>query len=444
MGLSVWPYTTVLGRVWPPEVGAGARPVTRGVVEGLPAVGRVLGLITGMIGTMPLNAVRGMRVLPRPALLELPQPEPGRDRSWFVQGQVRDWWLHGNAVHLVTSWGPDGLPASVMWLPVERVTIMPDASMMAPAEYRFDGSVLPAGSVVHVRRGADPGAPWRGVGVLEQHLAAWGRISDEEAYERAVMSGSAVPSIAVTTPNAVSQDEEEAAKKGWLEKFSGPARQPVFLPPGTEVKPLAWSPRDQQLNEARQLTLTDVANIANVDGYWLGASTAGYSYKSPGPMYLNLLRQTLQPIIDQLQGAWGQVWLPAGTELRFDTQAVLGDDMATTVGWLVQAVGSGFVTVDEARAYLGKSPLPEPTAAAAAVGDTRPLPAAETAQKVYLAVTSGLLSVPEGREMIRAAGADIDPARVPEEGPAPAAPAGRPEGPAQAAGGQDETIQEDE
>ena len=48
-------------------------------------------------------------------------------------------------------------------------------------------------------------------------------------------------------------------------------------------------------------------------------------------------------------------------------------------------------------------------------------------------MTNKLLSVPEGREMIRAAGADIDPAKVPEQDQTPVIPAG-----------QDETIQEDE
>lgn len=50
----------------------------------------------------------------------------------------------------------------------------------------------------------------------------------------------------------------------------------------------------------------------------------------------------------------------------------------------------------------------------------RELGAAEIAQKVYLAVEKGLLSKEEGRVLIAAAGADIDPAQLPEQAPAPA------------------------
>ena len=62
---------------------------------------------------------------------------------------------------------------------------------------------------------------------------------------------------------------------GWT-KFSGPTREPVFLPNGTAVIPLAWSPTDTQLAEARHMSLLDVANMFNLDGYWLGAPVAGH------------------------------------------------------------------------------------------------------------------------------------------------------------------------
>ena len=353
-------------QIWPPVIdpATGSIPGSGWVgtrrVLAIPAVGRALSLTAGMISTMPLNAVRGMEILSRPGLLEVPQPEPGRDRSWWVHGQVSDYWLHGNSVHLVTSRLASGLPGSVMWLPAERVGVVPAApSSPEVLEYRFDGVLLPSNDVVHVRRGADPMAPWRGVGVIEQHMSAFARVADQEAYESGVLRGSAVPSIVVVTPNETSQEETDKAKKRWVEKFEGPKRGPVFVPPGTEVKPLSWSPKDQQLNEARQLSLVDVANIANMDAFWLGGQSTGLDYKSAGPMFLTLMRQTLEPIVSQLEGAWGQAWLPHGQQLRFDRQAILGDDMGTTIGWLRLALSAGLVTMDEARAYIGKSPRPE-------------------------------------------------------------------------------------
>lgn len=356
--MTVLPWTSAEGQAWPPVMNhAVVRTVSARRVLGIPAVGRAYALVCGMIGSMPLNAVAGSRILPRPSLLDLPDPTPGRDRSWWVAGQVGDWWLHGNCVHLVTSRDSAGLPASVMWLPVERVSVISTSGLQEVSEYRYDGVVLPAGEVIHVRRSIDPLHPWRGIGVLEQHMSAFSKIVEQEEYESAVLRGSAVPSVVVTTPGETTKEQDEEAKRRWETKFAGPQRRPVFVPPGTTVTPLSWSPKDQQLTEARQLSLTDVANIANIDAFWLGGQSGGLTYKSPGPMYLNLMRQTLQPILTALEGAWGREWLPTGQELRFDRQAVLGDDMETTIRWLAAGMEAGILTADEAREYLGKSPL---------------------------------------------------------------------------------------
>lgn len=351
--------TAAGGLPLPADPSTGTVPGT-GVVNvqrmlAIPAVGRALGLIEGLICQMPLQAVSGPVILPTPRLLQA--PDPTRSLSWWLAGEVRDWWLHGNAVQYVTVWDKStGLPAAVAWLPVERLgVVFDDQGRMV---YTLDGIALDSSRIIHVRRGADPMAPWRGVGVLEQHMPTWARLADQEQYEAGVLRGSAVPSVVITSNNPdLTQVEADNAKTAWMAKHSGPVREPAIFPQGTEIKTLAWSPQDQQLNETRQLSLTEVANIANLDGYWLGASTTGYSYKSPGPMYLNLIRQTIGPILTQLEQAWSPEWLPAGQEVKADRQAVLGDDMGTTITWLVAAVEGGLLTLDEARAYIGKSPL---------------------------------------------------------------------------------------
>lgn len=332
-------------------------PASARTVEGLPAVQRVLGLMCGMVASMPLIAVEGATVLDTPAVLE--RPDPTRSRAWWVGRMVHDWWLHGNAVCYVTGVDPaSGLPAAVVWLPAERVMVGQDLPR-GPVRYWFDGVELLPEFVLHTRRGADPQATWRGVGVVEEAMPAWARISDQEAYQASTTSGSGVPSVVITAPNGdLSQEEADRAKKSWIEKLGGARRVPVVLPNGTKVETLAWSPADAQLNEARNLSLVDVANLANLDGYWLGASTGGLTYKSGASvnMYLHLLRQTLGPIISAFEGDWSSRLTAPGIGVKFDTQGVLGDDMGTTIGWGAEALGAGILTVDEVRAYLGKSP----------------------------------------------------------------------------------------
>lgn len=339
------PYSEI---VWP-EAWRSAR-LTASRVKGIPAIGRGLSLICGMGKQMPLDDVRGDVVLPRPRLLD--QPDPDQARSWFVDVQLEDYLVHGNALHLVTARDSFGWPLAGTWLPASwsTVTKMPDGRM----DYWCAGVHLNTADVVHVRRGADPLFPWRGQGVVEQYLASLGLLVDQQAYEGRVLRGSAVPSVVVIAPNEdPSQDEIDQAKAAWVDKYGGPTREPAVLPKGTEVHPLAWSPADSQLVEARKLGLTDAANMLNLDGYWVGAETGGYSYKSPAPMYLNLLRQTVSPILEDFEGVWSAAWLPRGRRVRFQRTAVLGDDMQTMVGWVAAAVKAKLITQSEGRVLLG-------------------------------------------------------------------------------------------
>lgn len=370
MTVATQPWSEI---VWP-DAWSQAR-VTATRVKGIPAIGRGLNLIEGMAKQMPIDAVRGDVVItPRPSLLE--QPDPDQARSWLVDVQVEDYEVHGNALALVTVRDFYNWPLAITWLPAawSTVTRMPDGRM----DYWCNGVHLNTPDVIHVKRGADPLYPWRGIGVVEQYLAGLGLMVDQQTYQSRVLKGSAVPSVAIITPNEdPSQDEIDRAQLAWTEKYNadGPTRKPAVLPAGTTVTPLAWSPADSQLNELSKLALTDAANMLNLDGYWVGAATGGYSYKSPAPMYLNLIRQTVGPILEDFEGVWSAKLLPRGQRVRFSRPAVQADDMPTTVGWVAAAIKAKLITQQEGRVLLGYSaelpdelkPKPVPAALAAAM-----------------------------------------------------------------------------
>lgn len=378
MSLAPWPIAT---QPWngvifpPPAAGLTGLPMSVTRAKSIPGVSRALLLTAGMAKQMPLDDVKGDQILPRPRLLE--QPDPDKARSWFVGQQVEDYLVNGNAVTYVTAFDRDGYPAAGMWLPADwtMITIGPDGSR----QWWYGGVELPLNRVIHVQRGAHPLMPERGIGVVEQHMLSLERIADEETYESKTLKGAGVPSVAVVAPNGdVTQTLIDEAKDAWEEKFSGPVRRPAILPAGTQVIPLSWSPNDSQMTEARQLSLTDVANMFNLDGYWLGAPSGSYTYKSPGPMYLNLIRQTVNPILEDFEGMWSMAWLPRGRRVRFDRMAVLKDDLPTMITALNTATGGkALLTQSEARVHLGYSadvpaelkPKPVPPALAATAAD---------------------------------------------------------------------------
>ncbi|MFT4295633.1 MAG: phage portal protein [Micropruina sp.] len=349
--------------------------MTAARLKAIPAVGRALALIGGMSAQMPLEDMRGDTILPRPRLLDAPDPD--RPRSWFVGLQVEDYLVHGNAVCLVTARDAEGWPAAVVWVPAQwvLVTQQPDGRV----DYWVNGQHLNTADVVHVRRGADPFNPVRGIGVLEQYMLPLRLINEQDTYQRTILREAAVPSVAVIAPNPdLDQDEADKAAERWVEKYSGPVRRPAILPAGTVVTPLSWSPNDAQMVQAREASLKDAANMLNIDGYWVGAGAGSYTYKSPGPMYLNLLRQTVSPILADFEGAWSQAWLPRGRRVTFFRREVLADDMSTAVAWVSKAITAKIITQSEGRVLLGFSadvpdelkPKPVPAALAGAAPAT--------------------------------------------------------------------------
>ncbi len=376
MRLPLWPVSVVLqstmgrglltrdGTILPPPGLTGTTgPFVYDAASArrIPGVSRALQLYAGLVKQMPMDAYRGYQRLPQPRLLA--RPDPLRAGSWFVQLGVEDYLLNGNAVSLITSRGADGWPLSVQWLPINFIYIQWNTyAAEQDVTYYYLGQPLNFDDVIHVRRGADRMYPVRGIGVVEEALTTLDRVAMEEEYERSALAGGAVPSVAVIAPQAViPQDVADEAKAAWMTKFSGPTREPVILPNGTSVVPLAWSPSDTQLIEARQMSLKDIANVFNLDSYWLGAPGESLTYKSASPQYQQVLRTSLEPVLADFEDVWSNAWLPRGTNVRFRRSQLLREDLATSTNAAVAAYTAGIITVAEARVEIGLPPnMPAP------------------------------------------------------------------------------------
>lgn len=355
----------VSGQLWPPVVDPAT--LSRQVwdansARSLPGLGRALQLYGGLISQCALDQFSGDEpTRPRPPLLQLPDVSL-RARSTFVRMHVEDYLLHGNALHLVTARYSDGGVRGVRWFPAHMWHVAdPSASRDGGVDYYLNGrKVERREDVVHVQRGAAEGAPWRGVGVVEEHLKTLNRAGLEEAAESKSLAGGGVPSVAVIAPQSnLNAEDAEDAKDTWEEKFEGPGRRPAILPNGSQVIPLSWSPVDSQMIEARKLSLVDVANACNLDPYWLGGQSSSHTYKSPGPMFLTLLRTSLEPVMADLEQVWSLAWLPYGRSVRFDRLQLTRDDFATEVQTGVQGVQAGLITREEWRIRQGLPTEPE-------------------------------------------------------------------------------------
>lgn len=348
-------------QLWPPLVEPGT--LTSWVsddttAQAIPGMARALQLYGGLIGQMSLDQVKdGVPLKPRPRILQ--QPDPQLSSFNFIAASVKDWWVHGNALSLIVARDFAGRPAAVRYFPPWAWSIRDDET----DTYYLHGRRVDAHDVVHVQRGIDPANTRRGIGVVEAHIRSLKRAGLQERYEEATLEGGGVPSVAVIAPQSdLTQTEADEAAETWRDRFGGPVRKPAILPNGTKVETLAWNPSDQQLVMARQLTLTDLADIMNLDAYWLGAPGSSHTYRSAGSMFVALLRVSLEPVMRPFEDVWGGTFTPYGSECRFDRVQLTRDDLATMVTTGVSAVREGLLTVDEWRIMTGLTPFGTPEA----------------------------------------------------------------------------------
>lgn len=380
-------------QLWPPV--SDPATLTRQVwdsvtAQNLPAVGRAMALYGGLISQCDLDQYDGPSpVTPRPALLDLPDTVLG-SLPLFVRAHVEDYLVHGNALHLVSSRDRDGTVRNTTWFPANEWSV--DATHgRGYLDYYLNGQkIARREDVVHVRWGTAPGEPWRGWGIVERYIDTLDRVALQEAAERGALLGGSVPSVAVIAPQKnPTQEELDDAANQWERRYGGSTRRPAILPAGTEVRPLGWSAEDQQAVLARQMSLTDVANLLNLNSFWLNAPASSHTYRSPGPMFLELQRTSLEPVMRDLEAVWGNSWFPQRSRrTRFDRLQLTRDDFETSIRTLKMAVDAGLMTPEEARLYLGWTAAPrigelrEPKPAAAA-------PASQDNQDPALTVLPG-------------------------------------------------------
>lgn len=368
---------TQMPQLWPP---ADPSTLSRQVwdattARAIPGVARALGIYT-LVAQCHLLHVKGTTPLEVPRFLQ--RPDPTMALPTFLQVHLEDFLLHGNAVHLVTARDAEGWPAAVKWYPASAWGMVRHP-LTGEVSYTLYGRPVIDRDVVHVPRGADPAFPHRGMGVVEQHLRTLNRAGLQEAAESANLQTRGLPAVAIIKPNPEPDpDNDEKVADAWVEKFRGPEPKPGIFPQGTNIIPLSWNPTDAQMVEARDQSLKDIANMFNLDGYWLGAPGGSMTYKSPGPQYLTLLRTSLNTVLRTFEDVWSWSWLPYGRSVLFDRPALLRDDLLTMVQTFATGKAAGlFPDVNEAREYMGWPHLTDEQLALAAPPTPDPEPPAD-------------------------------------------------------------------
>jgi len=322
----------------------------------VPAIWRATTMIADSVGVMPLHAYRNDQKLePTPRLLE--RPNPLETRVETISAMVAALILHGNYIAILGEPGPTGYPESIYPVASERVTIY---KRDGRKYFRIDEIEYGSDQIFHIKGFSLPGDV-AGIGIVAAQRQGVGAAVAVMEYAARYFNGGAMPSYAIKSSNPdLTEDEADLLKIKWMEHYGGKSRIPAILNASTDIEPLTANANDSQLVEARNMAVSDSANIVGVPGNMVGAPNTSRTYSNVEAQGLEYLRTSIAPITTRIESTFTD-YLPRGQEAKFNYDSLLRADTYTRYQAHKLALDAGFLTVDEIRELEDLPPLGTPT-----------------------------------------------------------------------------------
>jgi HK97 family phage portal protein len=322
----------------------------------VPAIWRATTMIADSVGVMPLHAYRNDQKLePTPRLLE--RPNPLETRVETISAMVAALILHGNYIAILGEPGPTGYPESIYPVASERVTIY---KRDGRKYFRIDEIEYTSDQIFHIKGFSLPGDV-AGIGIVAAQRQGVGAAVAVMEYAARYFNGGAMPSYAIKSSNPdLTEDEADLLKIKWMEHYGGKSRIPAILNASTDIEPLTANANDRQLVEARNMAVSDSANIVGVPGNMVGAPNTSRTYSNVEAQGLEYLRTSIAPITTRIESTFTD-YLPRGQEAKFNYDSLLRADTYTRYQAHKLALDAGFLTVDEIRELEDLPPLGTPT-----------------------------------------------------------------------------------
>jgi HK97 family phage portal protein len=335
----------------------------------VPGIWRGVTLVSDAIGGLPLHAYRSEEYVdPQPSILE--RPVATETRIETISSMVAALLIHGNYVAILGPPGSNGYPDSFFPVDPAKVGVRREDGRLV---YRINNVDYDSSEIMHIKGFALPGE-LVGYGILSAQRQAIGGAIATQTYSQRYFNGGAVPPAYLESDNPdLSQEEANALKAAWLQSYGGINLSPPVFNSSTRVKTIAITPRDSQLLEARQYSLTEISNMIGLPAYYLGAPNSSRTYSNVSEENLQLVRWSLMPWIGRIEQKLTD-YIPRGQVAKFNVDALLRPDTKTRYEAHAIALRYGFLTPDEVRELENR----QPSAAAQPVGPSLPADPART------------------------------------------------------------------
>lgn len=354
---SSWAFLT--GEDFP----ASPWPATEAEAMGLPPFGRGVALLANAVAGTAWHAVRwdpavgvSARLPDQPAVAIDPDPET---TPWnYRWAAIEDLILYGNHFALYGDLDFRTLrPGWLVPIPADSVWIMQDPTDTSWWRWIIGGDEFAPSDLFHVSAGNRSGEIL-GRGTLAQYAEWLGGAVAAERHSGDYFAGGALPPAVLQAPQVLTDPQAKELKDKWREMTN--TREPVVLPIGYVLTPVVSNAETSQLVESRQWNAASVAMMLGIPSYKLGLSGPSMTYQNVEMADIDFVRDSVDRYGEPLSESFTKWLLPRGTSLAWDYAGRMRADQNTTANVLTTYTAAGILSVDEARAAIGRPPLPEP------------------------------------------------------------------------------------
>jgi HK97 family phage portal protein len=295
----------------------------------------------------------------------LNKPNHYQTRQQFIKLWLSSKLLWGNTYVLKTRNSIGAVIAMEILNPRYVIPMVaPDDSIfyqvtMSPLQVSpLEAVVIPASDIIH-DRGICPWHPLVGVSPLVACAVSATMGSNIAVNSAAFFGNAARPSGVLTAPGALSQEQADKAKANWAAANSGTSSGSVaVLAGGLTYSSMTMTSTDAQLIEQLKWSVEDIARCYHVPLHKLGAETASRPAASAaiyeGMYYSDCLQAHIEGLELLLDDGLG---VPDGQGTEIDTNGLMRMDAAAQHAANAQAVSSGVMSPNEARATVGLPPV---------------------------------------------------------------------------------------
>lgn len=347
------------------------RDVTRHEAMGIPAFFSGLMLLAKTGGALPLTVLDRLNdnqmVTGHPVAIRL-RYRPNRDTtgSAFYMSLLTQLIPAGNAYGLKLP-ASDGINAPEQYLiPPENVFVWRGADGARRYDLTAaDGSVFAQGvherHIVHYK---GPSSTGRLVGdsMVERLRNPLSISLAAQEYQGASYRSGGVPKGVLSIDEPLEVEDVITIRDQWHATYGGMenAGQIAVLDRGAKFQATGMTHEHAQFVELMQLSATDAARILNLPPAMIGAEGASLTYANAQHNDRHFLKFSLRPwlvLIEETLNADADYFgVRSGWEPKFDTDALVMDDISERYRNLQTAVGGPWMNRAEARAAEGLPP----------------------------------------------------------------------------------------